>query len=138
MKRDPIAEWRNAQRKRSMSNWLPVTRTFSGSDVMRPLDSGRSLVPLSFGSDTLAPTDLSTTRDLSISNPSGEEFATTIRLLQRHNKLVQARFGVGWPDAAIVLLAEAHRRGVSVAIVTRRCIADLRGGAPQPGGAHAV
>ena len=133
MKRDPIAEWRNAQRKRSLK-LTPATL-----EGLRALGtSNRRPFSPSFATDTFAPTDLSTTRDLSISNPSGEEFATTIRLLQRHNKLVQARFGVGWPDAAIVLLAEAHRRGVSVAIVTRRCIADLRGGAPQPGGAHAV
>lgn len=130
MKRDPIAEWKNALRKRGSGFYL---RSIASLRVL-PV-AAHQLVPWpdSAGTDR----DLGATRRLFLANPAGDEFATTVRLLQRHNKLVQTRFGVGWPDAAIVMLAEAHRRGVSVSAMTRQCIADLRGTA-QGGGAHAV
>ena len=54
------------------------------------------------------------------------EFAQSLRVLRRNNKLLLERFGVGWADAANVVLAESWRRSVPVLELTRLMTASLR------------
>jgi hypothetical protein len=54
------------------------------------------------------------------------DFATAIRVLQRANPLLRARFGVGWVDAASVVREEAGRRGASAGHLARVLAAGLR------------
>jgi hypothetical protein len=68
--------------------------------------------------------DLARTRRLVAG--SRDDFASAIRVLQRHNQLLRARFGVGWVDAASLVREEAGRRGASAGHLARVLAAGLR------------
>ena len=122
MKRDAIAEWRNAQRKRQIGR----TAIISLGEPRGQDARGIADVALGDGGTVRINQDLNATRRICVSSVQSQEFAATIRLLQRHNKLMQSRFGAAWSDAALMLLGEAHRRGADVATLTRRYIAKMR------------
>ena len=72
-------------------------------------------------------------RSRTLAPTSWTDFGATIRVLQRHNRLLRERFGVEWADAASVVWSEAHRRGASAAALARVLVAGLR--ADAAGGA---
>ncbi|MHB8377222.1 MAG: hypothetical protein ACYDEB_09745 [Dehalococcoidia bacterium] len=77
----------------------------------------------------LAPGDRAVSRGsraLRVNTNPTEDFAAALRVLQRNNRLLQARFGLGWAEVASVVVAEARRRGFSTAAVARLLVAGLR------------
>lgn len=54
------------------------------------------------------------------------DLSRAIRVLQRQNRLLRAKFGIGWADATNFVLAEADRRGESAAALARALSARLR------------
>jgi hypothetical protein len=79
---------------------------------------------------------LQSTRPLRASDtPLGkrDDVARAVLILQRNNKLLEARFGVGWPAAASVVCGEAARRNMSVASLARVLTAGLRRDARRGG-----
>jgi hypothetical protein len=54
-------------------------------------------------------------------------------ILNGHNKLLRARFGIGWVEVAGLLLPEARRRGVSTEQLARVLAAGLRSEARERG-----
>ncbi len=73
-------------------------------------------------------------RSRTLAATNWSDFGATIRVLQRHNKLLRERFGVEWADAASVVWSEAHRRGASAVALARVLAAGLR--ADAAGGRH--
>ncbi len=64
-------------------------------------------------------------------NDDRSDFARALRMLRRNNAMIRRRFGLGWADAANVVIAEAARRGMSTLAVARAMVADLRTGTQE-------
>lgn len=123
MKRDSILEYRHAvqRRKKRMGLKLRGPGDWAAGlrDVVVAGDPG-------FADRSVVPGWLRRTRRLAIAGRTSEEFGEAIRVLQRHNRLLRARFGVGWPEAAEVVHSEAQRRGASVVALAKVLAAGLR------------
>jgi hypothetical protein len=120
MPRDAIAEWRRALIKREAAYAL-----FLKTRALEP----PPLVP-SPGGILITPFDLRKTRRLEATGhvAAGDrgDLAKAIRVLQRHNRLLRGRFGMGWVDATNFVLGEAQRRGTSAALLARALSLRLR------------
>lgn len=116
--RDPIREWRNALEKREhggrralrLAPHAPLPRPF-----VMPLDTQVG--------DRF---NLRRTRRLDIAHDWRLDFGSAIRVLQRHNRLIQQRFGIGWVEVTGLLIEEARRRGITTASLARLLTAGLR------------
>lgn len=116
MERDPIREWRDAIAKHGRG------RAWTLAEPHRPQQ------PFVMPSDVqpVGPVDLRRTRRLTLASDWRLDFGAAIRLLQRHNRLLRNRFGIGWPEVAGLLLAEARRRGVPTESLARVLTTGLR------------
>ncbi len=118
MPRDAIAEWRRALIRRESAYAL-----FLKTQALEP-------PPLvaSAGGIVIKPFDLRKTRELQAAAHAGDrgDLSRAIRVLQRHNRLLRTRFGMGWVDATNFVLEEAHRRGTSAALLARALSSRLR------------
>jgi hypothetical protein len=123
MKRDSVLEYRHAMQRRTKRMGIkmrgPDDWTAGLRDVVVERDPG-------FADRSVVPAWLRRTRRLAIAGQTSEEFGEAIRVLQRHNPLLRARFGVGWPEAAAVVHSEAQRRGASVVALAKVLAAGLR------------
>lgn len=121
MPRDAIAEWVRALMGREPA-YAAFVQTY-GLRVRTPL-------PPSAGGIRVQPFELKKTRALrrpaSASESARSDLAQAIRLLQRHNRLLRAKFGIGWADATNFVLGEAQRRGVATSSVARALSRQLR------------
>jgi hypothetical protein len=119
MPRDAIADWRRALSRRGATYAL-----FVKTQSLEP----PPLVP-SPGGIVVKTFDLRKTRPLAplphVMHEGGD-LAQAIRVLQRHNRLLRARFGMGWVDATNFVLGEAQRRGTSAALLARALSLRLR------------
>lgn len=127
MTRDPLDEWRRAMAKRHPRFMLASTPVDPRA-FLRLLSETNPKPPATLPSmRLLRPLDVR--RRFDWKGDLGE----TIRVLQRHNKLLSAKFGVGWVDATNVVMGEAQRRGTSMAALARALVAgvraDMKGGA---------
>jgi hypothetical protein len=115
MDRDPIREWRHALQRRN------ETWTLGEAHLAAPPQ------PFVLPPDALddGSFDLRRSRRLTVSEWQ-LDLGAAIRLLQRHNKLLRARFGIGWAEVTGMLLGEARRRGVSTENLARVLTAGLR------------
>lgn len=118
MTRDAIAEWLRAlisreRAYRALAQTRPIELP-SQRVVDRPL-------PSSF--------DVRRTRPLeplgALAGDRGD-LSRAIRVLQRHNRLLRATYGIGWADATSFVLGEASRRGTSAATLARAVSVRLR------------
>jgi hypothetical protein len=114
MERDPIREWRHALNRRQ--------RKFAALTI--PHEPRPFVMPAEVKGQ--GPLDLRRTRRLAAVADWQLDLGAAIRLLQRHNKLLRARFGIGWAEVTGVLLGEAHRRGMSTENLARVLTAGLR------------
>ena len=121
MARDPIREYHAALRRRTQGRI-----TFRRRDVARR----RRMAPIP-ERPPLTIEDLELARSRRLVAGSQSDFASAIRVLQRHNRLLRARFGVGWVDAASVVREEAGRRGASAGHLARVLAAGLRSDAKE-------
>lgn len=121
MPRDAIAEWVRALIGRE-SAYAAFARTYA---LRAPAP-----LPPSAGGIRVQPFDLKKTRALRGSPGASDggrgDLAQAIRLLQRHNRLLRAKFGIGWADATNFVLGEARRRGVPVSALARALSQQLR------------
>lgn len=122
MARDAIAEWRRALMRRcSVYAMFAKTR-----GLALPPQAGDA------GGILLMPFDMSKTRPLAsaarFASDRGD-LSTAICVLQRHNRLLRARFGVGWADATNFVLGESHRRGTTATLMARAVSRQLRAAA---------
>jgi hypothetical protein len=129
MKRDPIQEWRRALVRRATApgrepRWSAITE-------LPPLPAG---VATPAGGTRMGDAAAALSGSRGLTAPSWSDFGAAIRVLQRHNKLLSARFGIEWADAATVVRGEAQRRGASAAALARLLVAGLR--ADAAGGAR--
>lgn len=131
MKRNVMKEWSNAL------THTPARQRNAWTQVLA--DQRRSLVAQASRPFTHDASSLRrSTRSLSASDlPVGkqEDLARAILILQRNNKLLNARFGLEWPGAASVIAGEAVRRNMSAASLARVLTAGLRRDARRGGGA---
>ncbi|MEX2245668.1 MAG: hypothetical protein WEC75_03185 [Dehalococcoidia bacterium] len=121
MERDPIREYHAALRRRS-GRGVRIRR----ADVA-PGEGQRQFAARLAAMQAAPPgdlPDLASTRRLIA--PSPRDFGAAIRVLQRHNHLLQKRFGIAWDLAAGAILAEAVRRGASAAALARALASQLR------------
>ena len=120
MPRDAIAEWQRALIKRA-----PAYALFLKTQALEP----PPLVP-SPGGILITPFDLRKTRRLEGTGGAAAgdrgDLAKAIRVLQRHNRLLRGRFGMGWADATNFVLEEARRRGTSMTSLARALSLRLR------------
>ena len=127
-------QWQRALARRWGAD-AKLLRTFGSAKVAPPaLTSADLLVepPSPAARDTL-PDFMRRSRPLRLTHipqaalkDDASEFAQSLRVLRRNNKLLLERFGVGWADAANVVLAESWRRSVPVLELTRLMTASLR------------
>ena len=110
-KRDAIKEWRRALSRYRIEH--------------RP-DEMQLLVPVRHDVFTQSGTPAGKTRPLRNLAAKQDDFAKAIRVLQRNNRLLLARWGVRWAEAAGFLQFEADRRGMSVALLASALTASLR------------
>lgn len=115
MDRDPIAEWRRALERREPRRGWRLAETLSPQPFVMAIPP-----------DATGALDLRRTRRLTVPADWRLDFGAAIRVLQRHNKLLRARFGIGWAEVAGLLLGESHRRGVSTENLARVLAAGLR------------
>lgn len=110
-KRDAIKEWRQALSRYRIEH--------------RP-DEMQLLVPVPH--DVFSPPETPVGRTRPLRNPASrqDDFVRAIRVLQRNNRLLLARWGVRWAEAAGFLQFEADRRGMSVALLASALTASLR------------
>lgn len=108
-KRDVIKEWRQALSRYRIEH--------------RP-DEMQLLVPVPH--DVISSTPAGKTRPLRDPASRQDDFVRAIRVLQRNNRLLLARWGVRWAEAAGFLQFEADRRGMSVALLASALTASLR------------
>jgi hypothetical protein len=123
MKRDPIAEWRRALGRR---NWRAVALALPVSAPPAPTVSPHS-----------APPDLRTTRAITSESLRRRfdwrsDVGEAIRVLQRHNKRLGERFGIGWVDATNIVVGESQRRALPASVMARAIVSRLQ---PASGGA---
>jgi hypothetical protein len=140
MPRDAIAEWRRALIRREPAYALFLkTREITSPDLSprrlcdrppSPLEGeGRNGQQPSNGGIVVQSLDLSKTRPLAPLlriTQEGGDLAQAIRVLQRHNRLLRARFGMGWVDATNFVLGEARRRGTTATLLARALSLRLR------------
>ncbi|HYM14658.1 MAG TPA: hypothetical protein VEZ14_03800 [Dehalococcoidia bacterium] len=132
MKRDVMKEWTHALSHTNAARrgaWAQVFET-------QRRDMTRFEVVASPGGLHNAPATLRSTRPLRVSDTLAGKKADVERavlILQRHNRLLRARFGVEWPAAASVLCGEAARRSMSVASLARVLTSGLRRDAREGG-----
>jgi hypothetical protein len=111
-KRNPVKEWANVLQKRTnvraMQHLAPAPET---SEHHEPGE---------------LPAWLRRSRDVTPGSTMLSQGAETILVLQRANRLLRARFGIDWADAASVVFEEAQRRAASPAAVARVLTAGLR------------
>jgi hypothetical protein len=122
--RDPVLEWRHALERREPRNVRTLAQTLP--QAPRPI-----ALPADLRVVDVRP--LRRTRPLSVPGDWRLDFGAAIRVLQRHNKLLRARFGIGWVEVAGMLLPEARRRGVSTEQLARVLAAGLRSQACERG-----
>ena len=122
--RDPVLEWRHALERREPRNVRTMAQTLP--QAPRPI-----ALPADLRVVDARP--LRRTRPLSMPADWRLDFGAAIRVLQRHNKLLLARFGIGWVEVAGMLLPEARRRGVSTEQLARVLAAGLRSQACERG-----
>ncbi|MDE3095203.1 MAG: hypothetical protein KGK07_04275 [Chloroflexota bacterium] len=113
MQRDTIREYQKALARRG------ETWTHTGIESALPRIIAAPAAPGTGGV-------LRGTRVLGVNADAREDFATALRVLQRNNRLLLARFGLGWADIAATVCGEARRRGFSTAVVARLLVAALR------------
>lgn len=122
MERDAIAEWRRALTRREPA-YILFAKT-SGSALSLPEPPG-------VGGLARQPFDIRMTRPLAPERVAlrgdRSDLSRAIRVLQRQNRLLRAKFGIGWADATNFVLAEADRRGASAAALARALSVRLRG-----------
>jgi hypothetical protein len=123
MQRDAIREWR-----RAVGRWeSPQALAFT-----RPLET-RAQEPAAIASPErwLDPRQLRRMRPIAEVYGPGrlrgdrDDLTRAIRLLQRHNKQLRARFGIGWALATSLVLGEATRRSMPCALLARALAAGL-------------
>jgi hypothetical protein len=121
--RDPVLEWRHALERREPR----IVRTLAQTLPQAPR-------PIALPADlrVVDVRPLRRTRPLLVADWR-LDFGAAIRVLQRHNKLLLARFGIGWVEVAGMLLPEARRRGVSTEQLARVLGAGLRSQARERG-----
>jgi hypothetical protein len=118
MPRDAIAEWVRALTGREPA-YAAFAQTY-GLRVPVPL-------PPSAGGIRVQPLDLKKMRrPPGASESARSDLAQAIRVLQRHNRLLRVKFGIGWVDATNFVLGEAQRRGVATSSVARALSQQLR------------
>ena len=113
MQRDTIREYQRALARRG------ETWTSTGMESALPRVIAAPATPGARGV-------LRGTRLLGVNANARDDFAAALRVLQRNNRLLQARFGLGWADIAAAVCGEARRRGFSTAAVARLLVAALR------------
>jgi hypothetical protein len=124
VQRDPVREWRHALERREPRAARTLAQTLPPAP--RPI-----ALPADLRVVDVRP--LRRTRPLSVTADWRLDFGAAIRVLQRHNKLLRARFGIGWVEVAGLLLPEARRRGVSTEQLARVLAAGLRSEARERG-----
>ena len=134
MARDAIAEWRRALMSRDPAYAMFAKTAAEPSPRhgeragLRPPSPARG-EGRNGDSTAIKPFDISTTRPLAPAAriaPEHGDLSTTIRVLQRHNRLLRARFGIGWADATNFVLGESHRRGTTATLLARTLSLRLR------------
>jgi len=116
VKRNPLMEWSRAIGRRGGANvaaFRPVVVSRQRTEDA-PIDPGE------------IPAWLRRTRAVTTGTTMLSQSAETILVLQRANKLLRARFGIDWADAASVIFGEAVRRGASPTALARVLTAGLR------------
>ena len=119
MERDAVAEWMRALVGREPA-YVLLAKTQPLQAALRQPPAGP--VPAAFDmrmTRPLAPERVALRGDRS-------DLSRAIRVLQRQNRLLRAKFGIGWADATNFVLAEADRRGASVAALARALSVRLR------------
>ena len=114
MERDAVAEWMRALVGREPAKTQPLQAALR-QPAARP-------VPAAFDirmTRPLAPERVALRGDRS-------DLSRAIRVLQRQNRLLRAKFDIGWADATNFVLAEADRRGASAAALARALSVRLR------------
>jgi hypothetical protein len=112
-KRNPVKEWAEVMSRRSdLRSMKHVTP--------KPSPDSYATAPGEL------PTWLRRSRAVNPGSTMLSQGAETILVLQRANRLLQARFGIDWADAASVVFEEAQRRAASPAAVARVLTAGLR------------
>lgn len=121
MERDAIAEWIRALAGREPAYLMLANTQRLHAVLPRP---AADAVPAAFDmrqTRPLAPERVALRGDRS-------DLSRAIRVLQRQNRLLRAKFGIGWADATNFVLAEADRRGASTAALAQALSARLRAG----------
>jgi len=119
MERDAVAEWIRALVGRGPA-YVLLAKTQPLQAPLRQPAVGA--VPAAFDirmTRPLAPERVALRGDRS-------DLSRAIRVLQRQNRLLRAKFGIGWADATNFVLAEADRRGASVTALARALSVRLR------------
>lgn len=121
MERDAIAEWRRALVGREPAYLLFAKTSRPALPLPEPPDVGGL---------ARRPFDIRMTRPLAPERVAlrgdHRDLSQAIRVLQRQNRLLRAKFGIGWADATNFVLAEADRRGASAAALARALSARMR------------
>ena len=119
MERDAVAEWMRALVGREPA-YVLLAKTQPLQAALR--QPAARPVPAAFDirmTRPLAPERVALRGDRS-------DLSRAIRVLQRQNRLLRAKFGIGWADATNFVLAEADRRGASAATLARALSVRLR------------
>ncbi len=119
MERDAVAEWMRALVGREPA-YVLLAKTQPLQAALR--QPAARPVPAAFDirmTRPLAPERVALRGDRS-------DLSRAIRVLQRQNRLLRAKFGIGWADATNFVLAEADRRGASAAALARALSVRLR------------
>lgn len=119
MERDAVAEWMRALVGREPA-YVLLAKTQPLQAALR--QPAARPVPAAFDirmTRPLAPERVALRGDRS-------DLSRAIRVLQRQNRLLRAKFDIGWADATNFVLAEADRRGASAAALARALSVRLR------------
>ncbi len=119
MKRDTMREYERALVKRRGNSGL--ARSFRPRGFAEPSAARGRTSPGGATDDTILRRYVAQPGDA-----ARADFVEALRVLQRHNKLLLERFGVGWADVASVVEDEASRRGFSTMAMARLLAAGLR------------
>ena len=119
--RDPVAEWRRALARKERTLRL-------ASGAVAPFTVASSSITFD-----RAAADVSRTRRMSAEEIKKRfnwraDLAEAIRMLQRHNKRLQASFGIGWVEATDIVLGESRRRALPASTMARAVTAGLAHG----------
>jgi hypothetical protein len=104
-RRDPIEQYRRARARRGRLAPAPTGDIRSMPAWLVAAGEGDGLLP--------------ETRTLERHADVRADLETALRVLQRHNRAIERRFGLHWSDVAPVVIDEARRRALPSAAAAR-------------------